>query len=428
METTIKNHEVRVNLTQTRNLILNMLATERLSGVRQTPILEGPPGNGKTAIVGDICRELDELDRKQGGPGWELVSFRLSQCDPTDLKGVPVYDKIGGVEVCTYAPPKIFPLIGIPESADGKNVLLFLDELKQATPVIQQLAANIIDGRIGDYNIDLSRCFIVAAGNRKEDMAATFDVPRNVVSRVVWLSVVATFGEWENWAIENQLHPHVISYLKDNTTVFNQQPPAVQKPYGTPRTWHKVSCYMNYMGESWFDDDLSLIHLIGCVGGGTAHDFKQFCATANEKFNVTALFDGTLKKVPDNKSMLFSLILQSCYRLNNWAEETQTALANEFHKISSNTELDEVSKNDQKAELIVKYLGEKRIESINNVYSYVDKKEVDPAFSMLMNRYQNATSYSIYKYAIMTRPELKEAKKAYLHLHEHMSGQANNGE
>src|SRR5574343_458363 len=86
--------------------------------VRHIPYLSGPPGIGKSAIAQQFVERINEADIKNGGSGWILYHLRLGQCDPTDLKGVPVYleFKDGSNSVrkfCSFAPPIKFPVKGV---------------------------------------------------------------------------------------------------------------------------------------------------------------------------------------------------------------------------------------------------------------------------------------------------------------------------
>ena len=401
-----------------------LLETEKKTGVRNTPIFLGPPGQGKSAIVEQFVASLNEERQEriqklvtqgssveeaeqQAGPTWRCVSYRLSQCDPTDLKGVPVYTTVNGVEMCSFAPPQVFPINGVPSSANGENVVIFLDELPQANPSMQNLAANIIDGKIGDYTIDQSRSFIVCAGNRKQDHAATYDVPRNVGNRLIKFEVSTTFSEWEEWAAKEKVSPLVIGYLKDKQHFFNEPPPEDGYVYGTPRSWHKISCQLLTQGEKWFDDDsLALFMAQGTVGMASAIAFYQFARAANKDFSVNAIFDGTQAKIPgnDQKDILFSLVLESTYRLNSWIEEAVT------HKDYVTTPTSDMVK---RANKLVSVLGPEKVAAINNLYKWLDQPTIDKAFQVLVNKYQSDITRTHLRIAMMMDPQLATAGQVF---------------
>jgi len=366
----------KITLTQAREVLWRCYNIEQATGVRYTPMFIGAPGNGKSSIVEQFTLELDAKLRENGGAGAICVPFRLAQCDPTDLKGVPVYLELNGKKVCSYAPPRNIPLKGLPDSADGKFAVLFLDELPQALPTIQNLASNIVDGKIGDYEIDFSRCFIVVAGNRKEDKAAVYDTPNNVRNRVDTLIVNITFSEWETWAMDRGLSPFVIGYLKAHTEFFNMIPPDNGGAYATPRVWEKVSCDIVTTGEQWGSSDATLPMLVGLVGQGPAHDFYQFYTTTKDKYQLTDILKGKDLNVTE-QDVIYRLIYEAVYWINtNIQPLIQKAAYLQAPPTEKAGVLDGLM---LKADIV---------DGINNIYKWVDKDSIDPGFKVLLNKFQ----------------------------------------
>src|SRR5574343_848616 len=135
-----------------------------------------------------------------------LVDFRLSQVEPTDLRGIPVpvtffvdknnnvhlhptQDEISSLnlEVRTqtvWAPPAMMNL-----PADWKGVL-FLDEVNGAMPIVQAAAYQLfLDRCIGELKIP-DGAFIVAAGNRDGDGGVTFELATPLRDRMVHVELV----------------------------------------------------------------------------------------------------------------------------------------------------------------------------------------------------------------------------------------------
>lgn len=427
-KTQLTDLEISVSLSTAKTAILSLMEAEQTFSVRQTPIMLGAPGQGKSSImeqlVDDLNQQVDKRiarlieegisleEAKAAHPSWLLRSFRLSQCDPTDLKGVPVYLKVDDREICSFAPPD-FPLKGMPNSAGGQNMVIFLDELPQSTPTMMNLAANIIDGKVGDYELDPARTFIVAAGNRKQDKAATYDIPRNVGNRMIVLNVRTTFAEWEEWAMKNNLSATVVGYLKEHQIAFNEAPPDHGYTYATPRSWHKVSCQMKHMGDQWYNDNShSLPVLTGTVGQATAHAFFQFAKVANQKFNIEKIFSGQMLEIDPTtqKDILYSLVLEAAARINNWVGEVATKPS--IVKVGGKAQ----------AEALVKELGKDKVKSISNVYKWLNTtKGIDTAFSALINKYQNPVTRGLLRFAMTSQPEFKEAAESYTKIHTIMS-------
>ena len=113
--------------------------------VQKVPtFLWGAPGIGKSSIVKQIADEK----------GLDFIDLRLALMDPTDLKGIPFYDK--ETHTALWAPPAFLP-------REGEGIL-FLDELNSAAPAVQSSAYQLIlDRRIGEYELP-DGWAIVAAG------------------------------------------------------------------------------------------------------------------------------------------------------------------------------------------------------------------------------------------------------------------------
>jgi len=64
---------------------------------RRPLFLWGPPGIGKSELVADLTEEL----------GGHMIDLRLGQMEPTDIRGIPFYNKdLGKMD---WAPPVEFP-------------------------------------------------------------------------------------------------------------------------------------------------------------------------------------------------------------------------------------------------------------------------------------------------------------------------------
>ncbi len=97
----------------------------------QRPVfLWGPPGIGKSELVAELTEEM----------GGYMIDLRLGQMEPTDIRGIPYYNKDKGV--MDWAPP-----VELPDEATASQypiVVLFLDELNSAAPSVQSAAYQLI--------------------------------------------------------------------------------------------------------------------------------------------------------------------------------------------------------------------------------------------------------------------------------------------
>lgn len=178
----------------------------------------GPPGIGKSSIVAQTAARY----------GLQFIDVRLSQLAPTDLRGLPV--PVDGVS--RWFPPEFLP-------RDGAGVL-FLDELNMAPPAIQGMAQQLIlDRRVGSYVVP-EGWFIWAAGNRKEDRAAVFDMPAPLANRFIHLDVEPDFDNFKRYALERDLHEQIIAFLSFRPSLLHRLDPQ-QPAWPSPRSWEMAS-------------------------------------------------------------------------------------------------------------------------------------------------------------------------------------------
>jgi MoxR-like ATPase len=186
--------------------------------IRLSTMIWGPPGIGKSSIVAQIA-EMHGLD---------FIDVRLSQLAPTDLRGLPVPDN----GISRWYPPEFLP-------RDGAGIL-FLDELNMAPPAMQGVAQQLIlDRRVGSYVVPAG-WFIWAAGNRKEDRAAVFDMPAPLANRFLHLEVEANFESFKAYALELGVAEEILAFLSFRPSLLHKHHPQ-QVAWPSPRSWVMAS-------------------------------------------------------------------------------------------------------------------------------------------------------------------------------------------
>lgn len=171
--------------------------------IKISTMIWGAPGIGKSSIVAQIAEEH----------GIDFVDVRLSQLAPTDLRGLPVADE----GISKWYPPEFLP-------RTGKGIL-FLDELNMAPPALQGVAQQLIlDRRVGSYVVP-ENWYVWAAGNRKEDRAAVFEMPSPLANRFLHLQVEANFASFKVYALENRVHEQIIAFLSFRSTLLHKLDP-----------------------------------------------------------------------------------------------------------------------------------------------------------------------------------------------------------
>lgn len=282
--------------------------------------LWGPPGVGKSEIVQDITNDLNGY----------MIDLRLGQMDPTDIRGIPFYNKeIGKMD---WAPPVELPDEELASQYD--IITLFLDEMNSAVPSVQAAAYQLIlNRRIGKYVLP-DNVVLIAAGNRESDKGVTYRMPTPLANRFVHLEIRADFSAWLDWAVtKGNIRNEVIGYVTfSKQDLYDFDAKSSSRSFATPRSWTFVSQFL----EDPTIDDTTLQDLIaGTVGDGLATKFMAHRKIAHKLPNPTDILSGNVKdlKVKDVSAM-YSLVVSMCYELK---EAVDNKVADKkFHEMSDN--------------------------------------------------------------------------------------------
>src|SRR5262245_8144949 len=202
----------------TPDALATTLETLAAAGVRLSVMIWGPPGIGKSATVRAVAAKL----------GVGLVDLRISQLAPTDLRGLPVPDS----GVARWLPPEFLP-------RKGRGVL-FLDEINLAPPAVQGIAQQLVlDRRVGSYTVP-DGWFVWAAGNRREDRAATFDMPAPLANRFLHFELEPDLDGFLRYAARNDLSHEIVAFLGFRPALLHALDPS-RPAWPSPRSWEMAS-------------------------------------------------------------------------------------------------------------------------------------------------------------------------------------------
>ncbi|MBD2612661.1 MoxR family ATPase [Nostoc punctiforme FACHB-252] len=240
---------------------LNNLISKNL---QISTMIWGSAGIGKSSIVKQIAQEYEI----------EFTDVRLSQLAPTDLRGLPVAEN----EISKWYPPEFLP-------RSGKGIL-FLDELNMAPPAMQGVAQQLIlDRKVGSYVVP-SDWFVWAAGNRKEDRAAVFDMPAPLANRFLHLEVQADFDSFKAYALEKGIHEQIIAFISFRPTLLHKIDPQ-QPAWPSPRSWEMASAL--HQAE---------LDITPAVGVATASEFQAFTDLYKTLPNLKLILAGQGDRIP----------------------------------------------------------------------------------------------------------------------------------
>ena len=206
--------------------------------IRQRPVLLlGAPGIGKTQIMEQISREC------QVG----LVSYTITHHTRQSAIGLPFISKkeFGGKEysVTEYTMSEIVASIYNKIEKTGlKEGILFIDEINCVSETLAPAMLQFLQCKMfGNHEIPQG-WVIVAAGNPPEYNKSVREFDVVTMDRVKKIEVEPDFAVWKEYAVKNQLHPAVISYLSTRTANFYRMETTVDgKTFATPRGWEDLS-------------------------------------------------------------------------------------------------------------------------------------------------------------------------------------------
>ena len=199
--------------------IPSALQTARDAGL--SVYIKGPPGNGKTAIV----RQFADANNM------ELIHIHAPLTDLLDIKGVISTKE----DKAQFLPLSIWP-----EETDDPVVVL-IDELPQCVPAIQNAFSQLlIDKQMGDIRLP-ENSIVIATGNRREDKAATNNMPSHVTNRVLHIEVDRNSEDFFTYATRNRFDPSITAFLRFKPDcVYTFDARNTQDPYATYRSWEFV--------------------------------------------------------------------------------------------------------------------------------------------------------------------------------------------
>jgi hypothetical protein len=247
----------------------------------------GPPGIGKSSVVKQIAN-----DHKL-----EFIDLRLSLLDPTDLKGIPFFDKENNQAV--WASPNF-----LPKDKNSKGIL-FLDEINTAAPSVQASAYQLVlDRKVGDYSLP-DGWSIVAAGNRENDRGVTYRMPPPLANRFVHLEMGVDFEDWKLWAQRNRIDASVIGFLSfDKEKLFDFDPNRNEKSFPTPRSWE----YVDKILKSGLSEKLLLESISGAIGKECSVEFMSFRKVMDKLPDIGKIANGEIKSIEEEEhKVLFAL-------------------------------------------------------------------------------------------------------------------------
>ena len=253
-----------------------------------TPVmLWGPPGVGKSQMIAQVAENH----------GVEVIDIRLSQMEPTDLRGIPFRVD----ETVDWAIPAILP----DEKRHGERGILFLDEITSAAPTVSAAAYQLIlDRRLGEYKVP-DGWAIFAAGNRQGDRGVTYTMPAPLANRFSHYEVDTHLDDWVAWAYANGIDEKVIAFLRFRPELlFDFDPAHNPVAFPSPRSWEFAHRGLQKFGDN---PELLLGSLQACVGPAAGIELKAFVDNLEHMPDIDAILRGEDISVPKEVDLQYAV-------------------------------------------------------------------------------------------------------------------------
>lgn len=217
--------------------------TDEDHSIHDEPILylSGSPGIGKTFIV----REAAE---RYGFAVYTLIGASLLS---EDVGGQPVVKAGKAGTSVAFAPSMIVQEITAMREAEGKPVMLFLDEASRIDTSVQAPLLSFLQfrGIHGHYLPDDT--VILMAGNREDDDGGGVALLAPMINRVAVISVEPKPAEWADWTA-GSLHMVIEATVRNfpaGKSPFHFDPADAGAPFGSPRSWSAANDYVLFQEE-----------------------------------------------------------------------------------------------------------------------------------------------------------------------------------
>ncbi len=274
-----------------------------------TPVmLWGPPGVGKSQMVAQVAHKNDV----------EVIDVRLSQMEPSDLRGIPFRDK----HTVEWAIPAMLP----DAKRHGAQGMLFLDELTSAAPSVSAAAYQLIlDRRLGQYQVPRGWA-IFAAGNRQGDRGVTYTMPAPLANRFSHFEVDVNVDDWAAWAYAHKIDDRIIAFLRFRPDLlFDFDAAHNPVAFPSPRSWEFAHRALRKFSQR---PDLLTGALQACVGPAAGVELNAFIANLDQMPDLEAIMRGEDIAMPQSIDLQYAV---ACALVGQAIRVKKTADADTVH-------------------------------------------------------------------------------------------------
>ena len=266
------------------NFIETLKSVDLVLATGEVPLVVGESGIGKTALAKQLAKENN----------YSLVVIDGNLLKEGEIGGLPTVESYkaidsNGIEIekktTIYAVHNKLREIDI-EIENGKEVLLFIDEINRCEHTVQQELMNLILNReINGYKLD-DKVKILAAMNPSSKYGSDFDyqvvdMDAAQENRFVWLNMESDYNQWIKWAIGAGIEQKVIEFISTFPEYLNKVND--EDVRATPRSYERVSkTYKIYKEQGDIPRNIFLNVIKGNIGKVIAEEFVSFVEANHE--------------------------------------------------------------------------------------------------------------------------------------------------
>ena len=253
-----------------------------------TPVMIwGAPGVGKSQIIGQVSE-------KHNVP---LIDIRLSQMEPSDLRGIPFRKE----ELVEWAVPAMLPDL----ERHGAEGILFLDEITSAPPSVSAAAYQLIlDRKLGQYEVPEGWA-IFAAGNRQGDRGVTYTMPAPLANRFSHFDFEIHLDDWVAWAYQHNIDDRIIAFVRFRPELlFDFDPAHNPVAFPTPRSWEFAHRALQKFEH---DQALRLGSFQACVGPAAGIELNAFITNLDQLPDIDAILRGEDVSAPTEIDLQYAV-------------------------------------------------------------------------------------------------------------------------
>jgi hypothetical protein len=277
--------------------------------INRAVYITGQPGSAKTSVVKLAAQ-------KQDRPYWHLhCATRLVEDFSVPL---PNHETMQ----LDYFLTNALPLMDSTSTA-----VLCLDDFGQSSTDIQKMMANLIQEREFHGHALPDGVHIVATGNRQQDRAGVNRILGHLANRYTELELEVNLDAWCKWAIDNDIHPSIISFVRFRPNLLQDYDPQ-RGANPTCRSWAAVSDILSVIPPHLEYDCVK-----GTIGEGASAEFVGFRKIERALPNIdNLLLNPETTDVPTDPATLYAISGAIAHKSTNANFERVIKYANRMPK------------------------------------------------------------------------------------------------